>query len=282
MTSRRLAARVLLLAGLVLLVAAGVWLAAANRSGGEPVAFDAAGPLDGLESLRLPISVTPTIDATPTEGLRDGEPIEVVGANFDPGAQVIVTQCPAGGLDDASDGCVALNPGEIVDIGVEGGFSVTITASRQRESHEGPHDCALDLHGCMLVVRPATQPARSPNPVPLAFDASVVPPLPPEYTVTPSQGLVEGDVVRLEVFDMPVDGSFGVRQCADGGPRGLFCEPRGVIEVTAGAGAADLIVVGTLTLGDDLVDCTQPARRCYLTLDGELGDLVRGPLRFAS
>lgn len=273
-----------------------------DESGGVSVFF---APQDAVEP--------PTIEATPTTGLRDGDPIALTGTGFEPGGQVEVTQCPVGGMDDASGGCTSRNPGEIVDIGPDGGLEMTVVAARQRVSEDGPHDCALEVHGCMIVVRalasidadgaavdcdaeflepsvdeqavdcgPVYVSHRSPNPIPLVFDPGVAPAVPSEYTVTPSQGLVDGSSVRLEVFDMPADGSFVVAQCADGGPRGLFCDPRGVIEVTGGSGAVDVIVVATLTEADDAIDCTEPARRCYLALDGALADEVRGPLRFAS
>lgn len=293
-----------------------------DESGGAAIFFAA---VDAVEP--------PTIDATPTTGLRDGDLISLGGRGFESDSQVVVTQCPVGGLDDASSGCTSRNPGETIDIGADGGFAITVTASRHRVSEDGPHDCALEVYGCMLVVRalgpvvdtaaldgcgengpvvpsevPTTStgdptaaststttvaapvdvdecarlflPDRSPNPIPLDFDPGVAPVLPPEYTVTPSQGLENGSIVRLDVFDMPVDGSFGVRQCADGGPRGLFCDPRGVIDVVDGDGGVDIIVVATLTLADDSIDCTEPARRCYLALDGALAEEVRGPLRF--
>ncbi|MEZ5245925.1 MAG: neocarzinostatin apoprotein domain-containing protein [Acidimicrobiales bacterium] len=240
----------------------------------------------------------PSIEATPTSGLRDGDAISVSGVGFDPDSQVMVTQCPVGGLDDASWGCVNRNPGELVDVDAAGSFSMTVAAQRQRVSEDGAHDCALEVYRCMLVVRTVAPPpvagdgddqvvellaaGRSPNPIPLDFDPAEPPSRPPEYTVSPSQDLVAGAVVRLDVFDMPVDGSFTVRQCADGGPRGLFCEPLGNVDVVDGTGGVDLVVVETLSLADDTIDCTEPARRCYLTLDGELADAVRGPLRFAS
>lgn len=245
------------------------------------------------------LAAPPSLVVSPTTGLRDGDPLTVSGTGFEPGSEVFVTQCPVGGDDDAGHDCLRRNPGETVETDAQGAFSVSAAANRHPQSVHGVHDCALDIHHCMVVVRPVEParvmevgddgtivtepyvPRRAPNPVPLVFDAATSPTLPPEYTVTPSDGLRDGDTVRLELFDMPSDGVFDVQQCADGGPRGMFCATLGTVEIVDGDGAAEVAVVVTLTNGDDTIECTQPGRRCHLTLADEPADVVRGPLTFA-
>ena len=238
-----------------------------DESGGAPLFFD---PQIGADS-------PPVITVSPNQGLVDGDEIVVAGSGFGAEEWVVVTQCPVGGMNDASSGCLSRNPGLEVQADTDGAFGVTIPASRLREGADGEYDCAIDIYHCMVVVRAQ----RDPNPIPLGFDAGIAPPLPPEFTLAPSRDLVDGMEVRLGVFDAPGDGASTVLQCADAGPGGIICEPVGVIEVTGGSGDLDLAVVRELGNGETTVDCAVPARICYLELaDPEIAEL-RVPLYFA-
>ncbi|MEM7143128.1 MAG: neocarzinostatin apoprotein domain-containing protein [Actinomycetota bacterium] len=235
-----------------------------DESGVAPIWFD--GNVEGVRSPYL------TLDRT--SGLRDGDPIVVTGANFQPGEEVSLSQCIIGGPYSFGSCFASDLITDTVVVGDDGTFTVTISARRELPFYGA--DCFDDPYGCRVAAQGWSD---APNPVGITYDGSV---LSPSYTVTPSDGLADGDVVRLAVFGMPADGVFNVRQCADGGPRGLFCADLGIIDVLGGSGVADVAVQQVLTLDGDEIECTEPGRVCYLELDGDLTDLVRGPVRFAS
>ena len=237
-----------------------------DESGVADVWFD--GNVDGVRS--------PFINVDQTEGVQDGDVLTVTGGNFTAGETVVLSQCVIGG-SYGFESCFTqeLQSGTAV-VEADGTFSATVVARRDLANGWGI-DCFVDPYGCRIAARADTD---APNPVRIYFDGSIG--TEPSYSMVPSGGLVDGSIVRLDVFGMPADGPHTVSQCADGGPRGEFCTELGSIEVLGGVGVAEVAVVQTLINGDDSIDCAEPARVCYLQLGGELIDLVRGPLRFAA
>lgn len=236
-----------------------------DESGVANVWFD--GNVEGVRS--------PFISVDPVDGVNDGDTLTVTGGNFTPGDIVTLTQCVIGGSYSFGS-CFSedLQAGT-VEVAADGTFSAPFVARRDLTSRG--IDCYTDPYGCRVA---ATGTTDAPNPVRIYFDGSIG--SEPSYAIAPSGGLADGSVVRLDLFGMPADGTFGVLQCADGGPRGEFCADLGPVTIVGGVAALDLSVVQTVANGDDTIDCAQPARSCYLRLDGELAETIRGPLRFAS
>lgn len=236
-----------------------------DESGVANVWFD--GNVEGVRS--------PFISVDPFDGVNDGDTVTVTGGNFVPGDTVTLSQCVIGGSYSFGS-CFSedLQTGTVV-VAADGTFSAPFVAHRDIPSRG--IDCYTDPYGCRVA---ATGTTDAPNPVRIYFDGSIG--SEPSYSLDPSGGLVDGSVVRLDVFGMPSDGTYAVAQCADGGPRGEFCSGVGVITIAGGVGAADLTVVQIVTNGDDTIDCAEPARSCFIRLEGDLVDVIRGPLRFAA
>lgn len=235
-----------------------------DESGVANIWFD--GNVEGVHS--------PVITVTPTVGIRDGDPLTVTGANFEPGDTIQLSQCVIGGSYSFS-GCFSSSfVTDTITAADDGTFSAVVTARRELESGI---DCFDDVYGCRLAAHGTTD---APNPVGLFFDGSVRPASGVSLTLDPGFDLFDGVFVTASVDNAAVDGQIELRQCVDqGAAAGVTCGPTVVMPVVDGAGSTTYVIEQFLTNANgDVVDCGEPRRVCEFRVTGVHEQTV--PLRF--
>lgn len=175
-----------------------------DRSAAASLSFDPAAPL----------VAPPTLAVAPASGLGDHDEVTVSGDGFRAGEYLQVVQCRAGGAfpDDCDrSSWQDVREGGFVD---DGTFTQQVTVDALFLAVAGGIvDCRLD-GACALVAVDAEEAAS----VALGFDPAAAL-RPPVMTVTPSAGLVDGQLVDVEV-----DGSRGpLRQCTAAAPEPASC-----------------------------------------------------------
>ncbi|HLM63412.1 MAG TPA: neocarzinostatin apoprotein domain-containing protein [Acidimicrobiales bacterium] len=224
-----------------------------------------------------------TVTATPSSGLVDGTVVTVTTTGLPAGAWVVLGQCPAGAMDVTACLIGADAYGQASSAGTA---TLTLEASTLLPTAGEPVDCRAEgacVAGVALADVAGWEIVGS---APLAFDPAVEPLPLPSATVSPSQDLTDGQVVRVTGVGFGRSDYVGVRQCV-AGPAGadLACdwdlgeyapvEPDGTF--TLDIAAYMLIEVG----GSRQVDCRR-AGSCLLVAfygDSPLAT-VRLPIAF--
>jgi hypothetical protein len=162
------------------------------------------------------------LTATPDTMLVQGDDVTINGTGAEPNAFLLIGQCLAGAT--TIDDCLQLSG---VGTSGSGNFATIVTPRRLMTISGVVHDCA-DVGTCELAAidyddgPPAILAAAG-----IQFDPSVPPPPPPSLTVTPSTGLVQGDVVQVVGADYPPNTGVGIVQClesAGSGGTGVGCD----------------------------------------------------------
>ncbi len=137
----------------------------------------------------------PTVTVTPSTGLVDFQKVQVTGSGFEPNALLEVYECRGGAVTEAD--CDAGNA-DFIDIDSSGNvipYNMWVDARIWLPDGTAV-DCRTDASGCEIGVGFLIDAGQWPA-APLAFDPSA-PLLPPvAATVTPSTGLVDGQVVQV-------------------------------------------------------------------------------------
>lgn len=239
----------------------------------EPGVLTPLGPRDGKGSIGLPI----TID--PVDGLADGTAVTVTGEGFVPGERVGIVQCAReaggdspetrGGIDGCNVGTVQYADADGAGIAV-GRFAVRRVLTTPLT---GTVDCAAEAERCIVAMGALDDYDRSGG---FGFTIAGGEPIDiPSLTVSPSEGLSDGDVVHVtgDGFTALDGGILDASLCssdpstcwslrAEGLPYGVSVDPDGQIE-------ADLAVYRFLpgpTPGS-YVDCA--ISRCSLRISGQ-------------
>jgi Neocarzinostatin family len=217
----------------------------------------------------------PILTVEPTSGLSDGDTITVTGANFVPGETARITQCVMN--TTGIPGCFSRNPTGEIQVDEQGNFLVSIDASRIVEGLAGPIDCVADPYGCRVVVAGELIP----NPVWLTFEGSTRPPSVPSFTVSPSSGLVDGDIVAVELTDLQGTGeTYLIWQCVDV-QGGSACQTVDSGVTVDGMISSTVVVSREVSGGDGSTrDCAETGRRCYLRVETESQQVERLPIDF--
>lgn len=218
----------------------------------------------------------PVLTVDPSSGLSDGDTITVTGTNFGPNEIARITQCVMN--TTGIPGCFSRNPTGEIQVDGQGNFLVSIEATRIVEGLAGPIDCVADPYGCRVVV---VTDELIPNPVWLTFEGSTRPPSVPSFTVSPSSGLVGGDVVTVELSDLQgADGTYLIQQCVDV-QGGSACQTVDSGVTVDGTISATVTVNREVSAGDGTTrDCAEIGRRCYLRVETEYQQVERLPIDF--
>ena len=226
------------------IVAAGA-LADYDRSGGAPLAFDAA----GLEPLDVP-----ALAASPAEALADGSTTRLTGTGFPAGGRVSLELCsldpatcwPVGDVDAPEGGEPSERgwypPG--ADVDAAGALDLDVEVWRYLPG-PGPSTCVDSaVSPCVLRAESASSgmgdvdpsDGVSPPPVPLGFTSGGEPPAAASLSVAPAAGLAPGDLVVVRGAGFPTGAALVVVHCAtrteEEGP--MACADLGDQPVTAG------------------------------------------------
>lgn len=161
----------------------------------------------------------PALTLTPSEGLRHGQTVTVIGKNFEPGETAFVTTCTL--TSPGFESCRGQNGLYAIVVDEDGTFEREIEVRRFDVSGV---DCSENPYGCRLTAK-ATRDA---HPLLFTFDTSEPPPNEPGLLAQLS-GLLDNQKVRVELPRLGVaEGTtFEAKQCLsrDFGQIGPLCNP---------------------------------------------------------
>ncbi|MEZ5137680.1 MAG: neocarzinostatin apoprotein domain-containing protein [Acidimicrobiales bacterium] len=219
----------------------------------------------------------PAISISPgTTELVTGQPVTVSGSGFPGGGSIYLGMCPAGTTDPFS---CDLRTATSVPVAGDGTFSASFLPSRHLRTSGSSglayYDCAVD--SCVIG---ATDFGSSAYQEVTFADV----PVPDQVTVSPTDGLVDGQAVVVSGTDMRPSSSVEVVACATHAT-GTICdrEPSVFRTVTAGGELnVELPLDRVLTeYGAETryVDCS--VGDCWVQVNA-LDIVVRLPIRFAA
>ena len=179
----------------------------------EPGLLRPLGPRDGRDSIQLPLTVEPST------GLRDGQAVTVSANGFVPGESVGLVQCAkeAGGETAETrggiDGClidpyVSLTADE--DGSVTGQYEVRRVLTTPLT---GTVDCAAEANRCIVAMGALNDYDRSGGHG-IEFAPGGEPVVIPVVTVTPTDGLADGDVVHITADHLTPDSFVTIEVCS--------------------------------------------------------------------
>jgi hypothetical protein len=179
----------------------------------EPGTLTPLGPRDGKDSIRLPLT------AKPSDGLVDGQEVTVSAQGFQPGEGVGLVQCAKEAAGDAPEtraGVDACYIGDYTSITADDQGVATGVYKVHRlltTSLTGTVDCAADPQRCVVAMGALSDYDRS-GIHPIAFDPNVEPVALPTVTVTPTEGLRDGDIVHVVMDGLPRRGEVSLQVCS--------------------------------------------------------------------
>lgn len=232
----------------------------------EEVGEAVGGPRDGLDSLRLPVEVTPS------EGLADGQVVTVRGSQFPPARTLGVVMCvgyenrePAG-----STNC-QLSPYTSVTSDAEGNFEVSHPVDRVFVTSGGEQiDCAdaTEEWTCLIAVGALDDYDQS-GIAPVSFDPAI-PPIPdPFATIDPGPPYVDGQVVTVTVGNVAPGSQWWASQCADDGHEGGCSDELTAFADGDGRVAFQITVRHTHKSAQGEMDCTSANVWCSINVGGD-------------
>jgi hypothetical protein len=285
-------ARRVVVVAVALVAVAGAVLAGREDTGIRPTpADDVVDPTPDLEATARSVSLTSPMDGTssrllpvvaePSTGLRNGETITIAGSGFTPGATLGAVLCSSGAAGGGGvafcelahyDNFRASAEGAFVDDYVLRRFIITPS--------EGPVDCASSTDRCILGVGNVADYDESGGSF-ISFAGAPQPP-PPSLQVTPTTGLVDGSVLRVQGTGVRAAPDAWLRQCPAGEVDSAVCrrlDAQLVGPQVGGHLSVSVAVSRVLGSGADAVDCAA-APGCVLATTEYAGRLATVPLQF--
>lgn len=206
----------------------------------------------------------PTLTVTPNTGLVDHQVVTVGGSGFVPNAWISVFECEGGG--HGTEGCSFPDLAWVIADG-NGAFSMTVGLDAVLDGLGGPGiDCRTTPGACELRAKPYQAATVSAS---LDFDPSAPLADPPTLTVTPSTGLVDGQVVQVDALGFRPGSVLFVFVCNGSVPTSRQCpQSYGASDSTGvddtGAMSAPYRVRAIITVeGGASVDCR--TAHCFLS-----------------
>lgn len=269
--------RLLVLVGLLVFVVLGAIAVAAGGDGDgeaagpdsaddtEAVPVDAAGRYDGLDSVRLPLEITPDSD------LVDGMEIRARGTGYTPNATVAIIQC-AGAVGDGSgsiDNCDLSN--YLLGSADDQGFvDMTITVHRYISTGDGESDCASSTVNCAIAIGNISDYDES-GVANVWFDGNVEGVRSPVIAVSPTVGILDGDPLTVTGSNFEPGDTIQLSQCVIGGSysfSGCFSNSNVTDTVTAGDDGTFSTTVTARRLLESGIDCFDDVYGCRLAAHG--------------
>lgn len=184
----------------------------------QPGTLTALAPHDGKDSIRLPLTVTPS-----AEGLHDGDIVTVSAPGFEPGESVGIVQCAqeAGGeTREQRGGIDACDISPFTQVTADEGGVATGTYTVQRiltTAITGTVDCAATAERCLVAMGALNDYDRSGG-YGITFAPEVTATDPgvqiPTFEVAPAEGLADGDLVRVTGDGYTPNTTYGIEVCA--------------------------------------------------------------------
>lgn len=185
-----------------------------------PLSFDPSAPL-------LP---SPTISATPDFDLVDGQDVTVAGSGFLPGDEWWPAQCPATATDLSTCIVFGFDHSGVAD--EHGEFAVTVPV-QARIAASPPVDCRVTA--CVLVASALFTDVRVDIRTPIAFDPDAPLAPTPHLAVSPSTGLIDGQVVTVHGTDFDAGEQVLLNECIGLDASVNVCDRDNGTVATAGA-----------------------------------------------
>ncbi len=175
----------------------------------DPIALGS--PTDGEDSVGLPVVVEP-----PT-GLTDGQTVSVGGQGFPAGVEVGVVMCTKeAGRDHGARGVEACNIGH-VQIGTtdsEGSITLPFVVHRLQTLDGQEIDCASEPGRCIVGIGMISDYDQS-GAFAVDFDPSVPLPDPPTLELSSTDGIVDGETVKVVATGLVPNSLASVQQCGE-------------------------------------------------------------------
>jgi hypothetical protein len=159
------------------------------------------------------------VTATPNTGLHDGDEVEVSSPGFEPGERVGIVQCAkeAGGdspeVRGGVDGCNIGNV-QYADADDQGVATGSIAVRRVLTTPlTGTVDCAAEANRCIVAMGALSDYDRSGGHG-VEFAPGGPPIELPTVTVTPAEGLADGDVVHVVANGLTPNSVSGLTVCS--------------------------------------------------------------------
>jgi hypothetical protein len=179
----------------------------------QPGALTPLGPRDGKDSIRLPVTVEPNRD------VADGTTVTVSGEGFVPGERVGIVQCASeagGDTPEARGGVDGCNVGGVqyADADANGVATGTIVVRRVLTTPlTGTVDCSIEADRCIVAMGALNDYDRSGG-FGIEVRGGGEPIAIPEVTVSPAEGLADGDVVTVSGVGLVPGDQIGFSVCS--------------------------------------------------------------------
>jgi hypothetical protein len=229
----------------------------------EEIGEAVGGPRDGLESLRLPVEVTPS------EGLADGQVVTVRGSQFPPNTTLGIVMCAP--FEDPPQGAAncRLTPYTSVTSNADGSFEAQHAVDRVFVTGNGEEiDCATTATPCVIAVGAISDYDQSGG-ASVTFDPAI-PPIPdPFATIDPGPPYVDGQVVTVTVGNVAPGSQWWASQCADDGHEGGCSDELTAFADGDGRVAFQITVRHTHKSAQGEMDCTSANVWCSINVGGD-------------
>ena len=218
---RRLPAVAAAVAVLALVAGAVAVVATGDDESGDSVAVDMdpdavegtplqlLGPRDGMQSIRLPVTVEPSVD------LVDGHTVHVTATGFEPGESVGIVQCTSDSGPPTLAGVDACMISPFTQATADAGGAIAGDYAVRRlltVPYSGTVDCATAPDRCMIAVGAIANYDRS-GVVRISFVPTDEPYAVPTVEVTPTTGLADRQMVHVSGSGY-TGSSIGLRVCS--------------------------------------------------------------------
>lgn len=240
-----------------------------EKVGGAAITFDPNAP---------PVP-PPAVSLTPSDDLVDRQQVAVYATGFIPGEFVTIVQCAVQNLDKTPCNETFGYGYGGANADPTGAVAFGLTVRRGIRVDNERFDCGSAPGACVVVAQAAGGPQGT---APLAFDPSVPLPPPPTLTVTPSDGLADGQIVSVHgegfapnfgiaLLQCPSDANSAFGGCASEYSRGVNSDANGAFSTTLKV-EREQQVYGP-TPQPTTVDCAESAGRCIVTAVDYTDDL---------
>ena len=217
----------------------------------------------GTRAGRAPVSApatTPTLTASPSTGLLDGQSISVAGSGLAAKARDVVAECLTGATDPL-DSCDVGSSRPVKSNG-SGSFSISFTAVRVIEPGEfgSSVDCAT-AGACILAVFDEDLSLLADTPIGFA-DVTIVP---PTVSAVPSTGLLDGQKMKVTGANWSPGAHIALAECPaavdEGCGYSVSTGPghHGITVGTAGTFSASFKASRFIDQENGPLDCAQPS-----------------------
>jgi hypothetical protein len=202
-------------------------------------------------------TTTPTLTASPSTGLLDGQSISVAGSGLAAKTRDVVAECVTGATDPL-DSCDVGSSRPVKSNG-SGSFSISFTAVRTIEPGEfgSSVDCAT-AGACILAVFDEGLSLLADTPITFA-DVTIVP---PTVSAVPSTGLLDGQKIKVTGANWSPGAHIALAECPaqiDEGCGFSASTGHGITAGTAGTFSASFKVSRFIDQENGPLDCAQPS-----------------------